>query len=87
MSDDEQVPPHVTHEGAIEQAIGMFIGYPEWYEIPQTARDRIWGSLRWLVDKTHGIDEPAPFGHLNADPSAPRLCVPLPVDGANRGGA
>lgn len=68
--------PHITHEGAIEQAIGMFLGYPEWYEIPQKARDRIWGSLRWLVDQTHGVESPAPFGNVNDDPTAPRLCVP-----------
>lgn len=52
--------PHVVHEGTIEQAIAMFVGYPEWYEISQERRNRIWGALRWLVDKTHGVDAPKP---------------------------
>jgi hypothetical protein len=68
MTDEKAWAPHVSHEAVIEQAIGMMYGYPEWYELPHEQRDRVWEALRWLVDKTHGIDAAPPFEHKGVTP-------------------
>lgn len=53
--------PHVKHESKIERAIGMFVA--DWNGLSQEQRDRVWGSLRWLVDVTNGVTREPPFGH------------------------